>query len=54
MGGLRSPSRLDAKEINLEAVVKVIADFLMPPSIAAAEEKVFSLSWTKGGPWQMR
>ena len=38
-------SRLDTKEINLETVVKVIADFMMPPSIAA-EGKVFCL----GGP----
>src|SRR5215216_7586628 len=29
-------SRLDTKELNLETVVKVIADFMMPPSIAAA------------------
>ena len=34
-------SRLDTKEINLETVVKVIADFMMPPSIAAAEGKAF-------------
>jgi predicted nucleotidyltransferase component of viral defense system len=47
-------SRLDTKEINLEAVVKVIADFMMPPSIAAAEGKAFLLTWTPGGPWQVR
>lgn len=47
-------SRLDSKEINLEAVVKVIADFMMPPSIAAAEGKAFLLRWTPGGPWQVR
>lgn len=47
-------SRLDTKEINLEAVVKVIADFMMPPSIAAAEGKAFLLRWTPGGPWQVR
>lgn len=45
-------SRLDTKEINLETVVKVIADFIMPPSSAAAEGKTFSLRWTKGGYWQ--
>lgn len=43
-------SRLDTKEINLETVVKVIADFMMPPSIAAAEGKAFLLRWTPGGP----
>jgi hypothetical protein len=47
-------SRLDTEEVNLGTVVKVIADFMMPPSIAAAEGKAFSLRWTKGGPWQAR
>lgn len=47
-------SRLDTKEINLETVVKVIADFMMLPSIAAAEGKAFLLRWTPGGPWQVR
>jgi predicted nucleotidyltransferase component of viral defense system len=47
-------SRLDTKEINLETVVKVIADFMMRPSIAAAEGKAFLLRWTPGGPWQVR
>jgi len=47
-------SRLDTKEINLETVVIVIADFMMPPSIAAAEGKVFLLRWTPSGPWQVR
>ena len=47
-------SRLDTKEINLETVVKVIAEFMMPPSIAAAEGKAFLLRWTPGGPWQVR
>src|ERR1051325_7676237 len=47
-------SRLDTKEINLETVVKVIADFMMPPSIAAAEGTAFLLRWTPGGPWQVR
>ena len=46
-------SRLDTKEINLETVGKVIADFMMPPSIAAAEGKAFLLTWTPGGPWQV-
>ena len=47
-------SRLDTKEIDLETVVKVIADFMMPASIAAAEGKAFLLRWTPGGPWQVR
>jgi len=47
-------SRLDTKEINLEAVVNVIADFMMAPSIAAAEGRSFLLRWTPGGPWQVR
>src|SRR5215212_4230739 len=47
-------SRLDTKKINLETIVKVIADFMMPPSIAAAEGKAFLLRWTPGGPWQGR
>jgi predicted nucleotidyltransferase component of viral defense system len=47
-------SRLDKKEINLETVVKVIADFMIPPSIAAAEGKAFLLRWTPRGPWQVR
>ena len=44
-------SRLDSIEINLEGVVKVIADFILPPSQAAAEEITFALTWVKGGPW---
>ena len=47
-------SRLDTKEINLETVVKVIADFMMAPSIAAAEGRAVLLRWTPGGPWQVR
>jgi hypothetical protein len=47
-------SRLDTKEINLETVVKVISDFMMPPSIAAAGGKAFLLRWTPAGPWQVR
>jgi len=47
-------SRLDTKGINLETVVKVITDFMMPPSIDAAEGKAFLLRGTPGGPWQVR
>jgi hypothetical protein len=43
-------SRLDTKEINLETVVRVIADFMMRPSIAATEGKAFLLRWTQVGP----
>ena len=46
-------SRLDTKGINLETVVKVITDFMMPPCTAAAEGKAFLLRWTPGGPWQV-
>ena len=45
---------LETKEFNLETVVKVIADFMMPPSIAAAEGKAVLLRWTPGGSWQVR
>jgi Nucleotidyl transferase AbiEii toxin, Type IV TA system len=31
-----------------------LLDFMMPPSIAAAEGKAFLLRWTPGGPWQVR
>ena len=47
-------SRLDSKEISLESVVKVILDFIMPPTNAAAEAKAFALRWDKGGPWEVR
>jgi hypothetical protein len=47
-------SRLDTKEINLETVVKVIAGFMIPPSISAAEGKAFLLRWTPGGLWQVQ
>lgn len=43
-------SRLDTKEINLETVVRVIADFMMPPSIAAAGGKAFCLDGPQVGP----
>ncbi len=45
-------SRLDSKEISLESVVKVTADFVIPPSNAAAEATAFALTWFRGGPWQ--
>ncbi len=45
-------SRLDSKEISLERVVKVIADFVIPPSKAAAEATAFASTWSRGGPWQ--
>jgi predicted nucleotidyltransferase component of viral defense system len=47
-------SRLESIEINLEGVVKVIADFILPPSKAAAEANAFALTWVKGGPWKRR
>ncbi len=47
-------SRLESIEINLEGVVKVIADFILPPSKAAAEGNAFALTWVKGGPWNRR
>jgi len=47
-------SRLDSKEISLENVIKVITDFVMPPIKAASDSTEFSLTWVKGGPWQMR
>jgi predicted nucleotidyltransferase component of viral defense system len=47
-------SRLDSKEISLEGAVKVIADFIFPPSHAAAEATAFAQTWSRGGPWQMR
>jgi nucleotidyltransferase AbiEii toxin of type IV toxin-antitoxin system len=36
-------SRLDTKEINLETVVRVIADFVMPPPLPQLKEKRFCL-----------
>ncbi len=47
-------SRLVSTNFSLETVVKTIADFITPPSEAAAESKSFRQIWPKGGPWQAK
>ena len=41
---------IDAKDLG--EVIAVISGFLMPPSMAAASSKSFTMHWPAGGPWQ--
>jgi hypothetical protein len=45
-------SRLVSTNLSLKAVVRTIADFIIPPSVKAAESKSFRQIWPRGGPWQ--
>jgi predicted nucleotidyltransferase component of viral defense system len=47
-------SRLDLKDISFGSVVEAIADFILPPSRAAAKGEQLTLTWSKGGPWKKR
>lgn len=42
---------LGADRKSLSEVTKFLQDFLMPPSLAAAEGKVFNQVWSVGGAW---
>ncbi len=44
--------RLSEIGTSLEHVVSFTRDFLMPPTIAAATGKPFTMHWPAGGPWK--
>jgi hypothetical protein len=44
-------SRLDAENLELEAVVAALREFLLPPVEALAAGTRFDLVWNPGGPW---
>lgn len=46
-------SRLEPDDVNLEQVIRVLRDFLMPPTIAIAHHRPFKMSWSPCGPWQI-
>jgi len=45
-------SKLEKMDLNLSAIVADIQRFLMPPLIAAADDKPFLKNWSAGGPWK--
>jgi hypothetical protein len=45
-------SRLDEKDLTLSQIIDDIRRFLMPPVIAAANNRPFTKSWAVGGPWK--
>lgn len=46
-GKLKSPHK------SLSEVIAIIKDFLMPPSLAAAQDQEFNQLWVKAGPWNV-
>jgi len=44
-------NKLDAPGTDLEQVVVVLRDFLMPPAQAGAAGQEFGMSWAAAGPW---
>jgi len=45
-------SRLDEKDLTLSQIIDDIRRFLMPPVIAAANNRPFTKSWAAGGSWK--
>ncbi len=46
--------RLASPELKLRTVTEVLAEFLMPPTLAAHGDSDFARRWVAGGPWKMR
>jgi len=44
--------RFSLDSANLDDVIKLVGDFLMPPTLASVEGKKFDDHWSPGGPWQ--
>ena len=49
--GFVKRSRLQLKDTELTAIVSVLRDFLMPPTVAARAGTPAPRQWPKGGPW---
>ena len=49
--GFVKRSRLQLKDTDLIAIVSVLRDFVMPPTVAAQAGKPFPQHWPKDGPW---
>ena len=49
--GFVKRSQLQLKDTDLAAIVSVLRDFLMPPTVAAKANTPFPQQWPKGGPW---
>jgi len=49
--GFVKRSQLQLKDTELAAIVSVLRDFLMPPTVAAKTNTPFPQQWPKGGPW---
>jgi len=43
--------RLDVTDLTLNAIVRCLRPFLMPPTRALAQENAFESTWLPGGPW---
>ncbi|MDP9350494.1 MAG: nucleotidyl transferase AbiEii/AbiGii toxin family protein, partial [Chloroflexota bacterium] len=46
--------QLEAGTISLETAVAAVREFVMPPTLAAAEDGPFEMEWRDGGPWTGR
>ena len=44
--------KLDSARVELEQVVTVLRDFLMPPAQALCRGDPFDMTWPASGPWQ--
>lgn len=43
--------RIEAGKYTLRDVIRLLCDFLMPPTVAAATGEPFDMRWLAGGPW---
>ena len=46
--------KLRVREEDLRTVVWAVRDFVLPPSMAAKETRLFQQVWRRGGPWRPR
>jgi hypothetical protein len=50
--GFLKKSGLRVEQTDLQVIVNLLENFLMPPSVALARGESFDLSWLPGGPWE--
>lgn len=46
-------NELSADNLSLTDIITALHDFLMPPTLAAANGNDFNATWHNGGPWQL-
>ena len=45
-------SKLDAQGLALTEITECLMKFLMPPTEALSNDKLFEMDWSSGGPWR--